>query len=140
MTKERLESILAEYGVPLTDALADRLLKEFTPLDGEYIKKIKEKCDSINEISEYQLAYGEVREIQESLNEILEIVKTLVPKKGEFEGMTNGEVFQKIFPCEEIHINGLQDGIVHFSMTSNLKSMDCFSLEWWNAPYQKGGE
>ena len=49
--------------------------------------------------------------------------------------MTNGEVFQKIFPCEEIHINGLQDGIVHFSMTSNLKSMDCFSLEWWNAEY-----
>ena len=85
MTKERLELILAEYGVPFTDALADRLLKEFTPLDGEYIKKIKEKCDSINEIAEYQLAYGEVREIQENLNEILEIVKTAVPERETLE-------------------------------------------------------
>ena len=54
--------------------------------------------------------------------------------------MTNGEIFQKIFPCEEVLINGLQDGIVHFSMKSNLDSMDCFSLEWWNAPYRKENE
>lgn len=57
-----------------------------------------------------------------------------------FEGMTNGEVFQAIFPCDEVHINGLQEGIVHFSMKSNPDSMDCFDLEWWNSPYQKGGE
>ena len=55
-------------------------------------------------------------------------------------GMTNGEVFQAIFPCDEVLVNGLQEGIVHFSMKSNLDSMDCFSLDWWNAPYQKGGE
>lgn len=57
-----------------------------------------------------------------------------------FEGMTNGEVFQAIFPCDEVHINGLQEGYVHFSMKSNSDSMDCFSLKWWNAPYQKEGE
>lgn len=55
-------------------------------------------------------------------------------------GMTNGEVFQAIFPCDEVLVNGLQEGIVHFSMKSNLDSMDCFSIDWWNAPYQKGGE
>lgn len=56
------------------------------------------------------------------------------------EGMTNGEVFQSIFPCDEVHINGMQEGVVHFSMKSNPTSMDCFGLDWWNAPYQKGGE
>lgn len=53
-----------------------------------------------------------------------------------FEGMTNGEVFQAIFPCDEVHINGLQEGCVHFSMKSNLDTMDCFDLDWWNAPYK----
>lgn len=57
-----------------------------------------------------------------------------------FEGMTNGEVFQAIFPCDDVLVNGLQDGIVHFSMKSNLDSLDCLELEWWNAPYQKEGE
>ena len=50
--------------------------------------------------------------------------------------MTNGELFQAIFPCEEVHVNGLQEGCVHFSMKSNLDTMDCFSLDWWNAPYK----
>ena len=52
----------------------------------EVISKIKEKCDIINDIADYQLAYGEIREIQETLNEILEIVKTVVPEreKGEW--------------------------------------------------------
>ena len=57
-----------------------------------------------------------------------------------FEGMTNGEVFQAIFPCDEVHINGFQDGCVHFSMKSNLDTLDCFDLEWWNAPYKGESE
>lgn len=56
------------------------------------------------------------------------------------KGLTNGEVFQAIFPCDEVHVNGLQEGCVHFSMKSNPDSMDCFSLEWWDRPYQEGGE
>lgn len=55
-------------------------------------------------------------------------------------GITNGEVFQAIFPCDEVHINGLQEGMVHFSMKSNLDSMDCFDLDWWNAPYKAESE
>jgi len=38
MNKEKLESILVEYGVSFTDALADRLLKEFFQEEkGEWI-------------------------------------------------------------------------------------------------------
>ena len=71
----------------------------------------------------------------------MEIHKDDIPSiPSAFEGMTNGEVFQAIFPCDEVHVNGLQEGCVHFSMKSNPDSMDCFSLEWWNRPYQEGGE
>ena len=71
----------------------------------------------------------------------MEIHKDDIPSiPSAFEKMTNGEVFQAIFPCDEVYINGLQEGCVHFSMKSNPDSMDCFSLDWWNEPYQKGGK
>lgn len=64
--------------------------------------------------------------------ELFNAVKNATP----LDGITNGEVFQVIFPCDEVHVNGLQEGYVHFSMKSNLDSMDCFDLGWWNAPYK----
>lgn len=70
----------------------------------------------------------------------LEAAISAVENKAKFDEMTNGEVFLSIFPCDEVHVNGLQEGYVHFSMKSNPDSMDCFDLKWWNAPYQKGGE
>lgn len=120
MTKAILEKILTEYGVTFTDALADRLMKEFDEMTQNY-------CHTITCLSD-------------RLREVYEKNSIAYQNKGDFAGMTNGEVFQATFPCEEVHINGLQEGIVHFSMKSNLDSMDCFSLEWWNAPYKEGGE
>ena len=52
MNKEKLESILVEYGVSFTDALADRLLKEFFQEEkGEWIpvsKRLPE--ESLNSV------------------------------------------------------------------------------------------
>lgn len=79
-------------------------------------------------------------EIDELQIKALEAAISAVEYKAKFDEMTNGEVFLSIFPCDEVLVNGLQEEIVHFSMKSNLDSMDCFSLEWWNRPYQKGGE
>jgi hypothetical protein len=79
-------------------------------------------------------------EIDELQIKALETAISAVEGKAKIDEMTNGEVFLSIFPCDEVHINGLQEGCVHFSMKSNPDSMDCFSLDWWNSPYQRGGE
>ena len=50
---------------------------------------------------------------------------------------TNGDVLQAVFPCDEVYINEIQEGVVHFLMKSNPTSMDCFNTDWWNAPYKE---
>lgn len=49
------------------------------------------------------------------------------------KGTTNGEVIQALFPCDTIK---LEDGWV----CTSLDKFTAFTAEWWNAPYQKGGE
>lgn len=51
-----------------------------------------------------------------------------------FEGMTNGEVMQTLFPKCEIDID--DDGW----FITNIDGCSAFTPGWWNAPYQKGGE
>ena len=49
-----------------------------------------------------------------------------------FDGMTNGEVLQALFP--NLNIVGTTDKKEFFAL--DLPKVK----EWWNAPYQKGGE
>lgn len=54
----------------------------------------------------------------------------------DFEGMTNGEVIKALFP------NADYCGGAHFMHITNVNSIGEISIpwDWWNAPYQKGGE
>lgn len=49
MNKQKLESILVEYGVPFTDALADRLLKEFSQERQGVLEKIEDEIWNLKE-------------------------------------------------------------------------------------------
>lgn len=52
------------------------------------------------------------------------------------EGMTNGEVVQALFPYVKT-----EDTSCNTMIGTNLdKSYAPLLREWWNAPYQKGGE
>lgn len=52
------------------------------------------------------------------------------------EGMTNGEVIQALFPYIKT-----EDSSVSTLIGTNLdKGYVPIRKEWWNAPYQKGGE
>ena len=57
----------------------------------------------------------------------------------EFEGMTNGEVIQALFPNMTIAHKSSNGVLI---VVENLDSPypHEFYTEWWNAPYQKGGE
>lgn len=46
-TKETIEKTLTEYGVPFTDALADRLIKEIYCECDQYLSEFKDKFISI---------------------------------------------------------------------------------------------
>ena len=48
-----------------------------------------------------------------------------------FEGMTNGEVIQALFPNETMF-----EQTETCTYYGNMR----FDTKWWNAPYQKGGE
>lgn len=62
-------------------------------------------------------------------------------KDSVFKGMTNGEVIKALFPYIEVSNQGV---------VVRVKGLDCdkgaldpyryFWMEWWNAPYQKGGK
>ena len=72
--------------------------------------------------------------IDEAVQKAVEEIKQngiLVPN-----GMTNGEVIQALFPYVKT-----EDTSFNTLIGTNLdKSYVPFLREWWNAPYQKGGE
>lgn len=48
-----------------------------------------------------------------------------------FDGMTNGEVIQALFPNISVYEHG---------STYSVNNEYNFNSTWWNAPYQKGGK
>ena len=67
--------------------------------------------------------------IDEAVQKAVEEIKQngiLVP-----DGMTNGEVIQALFPNVSKYNNMLLE---------NHSRNILFNDDWWNAPYQKGGE
>lgn len=68
----------------------------------------------------------------------------LIPKDVDdipsvFEGMTNGEVFQTIFPNASVFENQDNEPYPYIDVfLCGDKDMNCYRKDWWNAPYQKG--
>lgn len=64
--------------------------------------------------------------------ELIKALAELLAEKMELgEEPTNGEVLQALFPNETM--------IEQTGMCTYYRNMR-FNTEWWNAPYQKGGE
>lgn len=54
-----------------------------------------------------------------------------------FEGMTNGEVFQAIFPNASVFENQDNEPYPYIDVfLCGDKDMNCYSKDWWNAPYK----
>lgn len=53
-----------------------------------------------------------------------------------FEGMTNGEVIQTIFPECDVCDPIIEDNIIHVCFKDNPTALDAFTYTWWNAPYE----
>ena len=77
----------------------------------------------INKEWVYEAVQKAVEEIKQ--NEIL------IP-----EGMTNGEVLQALFPNMKTEDTSVESLIG----TDIDRGYVVFNRDWWNAPYQKGGE
>lgn len=57
------------------------------------------------------------------------------------KGATNGEVLQALFPKAKIFENESNTEYIYVDVFLCTEyDMNCFTKEWWNAPYQKGGE
>lgn len=71
--------------------------------------------------------------------ELIKALAELLAEKMEIgEEPTNGEVIQAMFPCTEV-VEG--DGITGVRIdTKDIGALMVLYTDWWNAPYQKGGE
>ena len=51
--------------------------------------------------------------------------------------MTNGEMIQKIFTCEEVCEPIIEDDIIHVVFADKKDSAIGFDWSWWNAEYKE---
>ena len=65
---------------------------------------------------------------EEDIQRYIEVAPS-VENKGDFDGMTNGEVIQVLFP----------NAVIRNDDSMLIKEV-LFTNEMWNNPYQKGGE
>ena len=85
-------------------------------------------------VKEQAKASYHVAENMEQLGNLYEDCINALPSA--FEGMTNGEVIQALFP------NADYCGGAHFMHITNVNSIGevSFPWEWWNAPYKAESE
>ena len=78
-----------------------------------------------------------VENYKELLTECIKVLSSNPENPNKcFDGMTNGEVLQALFPYVKT-----EDTSFNTLIGTNLdKSYVPLSREWWNSPYQKGGE
>jgi len=78
-----------------------------------------------------------VEKYKELLTECIKVLSSNSENPNKcFDGMTNGEVLQALFPYVKT-----EDTSFNTLIGTNLdKSYVPLSREWWNSPYQKGGE
>lgn len=70
------------------------------------------------------------------LNDCVTTIKALENGTPIPDNATNGDVIKAMFPNADIEIHNITVYVI-FDMRSNVISFD---LDWWNAPYQKGGK
>jgi hypothetical protein len=77
---------------------------------------------------------------EKTFKELLDDEPTVDPSKW-FDGMTNGEVIQALFPKAKVfkEESNIEYPYVDVFLYSE-NDMNCYKKDWWNAPYQKGGE
>lgn len=63
----------------------------------------------------------------------------LIAENKCFDGMTNGEVIQALFPNMTI-AHKSSNGVLIVVESLDSPYPHEFYTEWWNSPYQKGGE
>ena len=89
----------------------------------------------------------EVRKENEALNMAIASLKTDEAYQLEYEnrdfveipkGMTNGEVIKALFPNVKVH--EYTEKVVLNGLGNEFQIQSMAWKNWWNAPYQKGGE
>ena len=78
------------------------------------------------------------RTLQDALKNHMEslIGKIILNSTPIPDNATNGDVIKAMFPNADIEIHNITVYVI-FDMRSNVISFD---LDWWKAPYQKGGK
>lgn len=95
----------------------------------EALKSFEEENKDFEKIFErygYQMSPEEVSAIKEAIERNKVAISAL---KG-FKGMTNGEVLKSIFPTAELMLGN----------SDYIPNVFSIKEDWWNAPYQKGGD
>lgn len=85
-------------------------------------------------VKEQAKASYHVAESMEQLGNLYEDCINALPSA--FEGMTNGEVIQTLFPNANYDSGRLYMHIINVNTIGEI----VIPWRWWNAPYQKGGE
>ena len=87
MDKEKIEQILVEYGVSFTDALADRLMKEFKPCDDTISRQA-----ALDIYDDYNVAVenGELEAYRKHRERLLKLPSTQ-PKTGHWIHFANSD-------------------------------------------------
>lgn len=144
MTREHAKKILTHLRNGKSDLmLMDALDMAISALsaDGEYIKKE----DAINSTYFAPTYYDPLNVLTEARDKIKELrTYSLLnsENKGEFEGMTNGEVMQSVYADSEICIDETWKTVTVYLGADEDYCEDevRFDLDWWNAPYKAESE
>lgn len=83
----------------------------------------KEREEAIKTIERLDDDFGDYEPNHKVFENILSALKG-------FEGMTNGEVLKSIFPTAELMLGN----------SDYIPNVFSIKEDWWNAPYQKGGD
>jgi hypothetical protein len=77
------------------------------------------------------------REYQGSISDFYKAVKAIPPAEP-YKGMTNGEVFEEMYPKVKIFSHSYADSLLKGQYWKEVKIHDFnvnFPLDWWNSPY-----
>ena len=74
------------------------------------------------------------------ISDALDMAISALSENKCFDGMTNGEVIQALFPNMELG-EKVYNTRRYFLMGESIETFDFKTTDrWWDSPYQKGGE
>lgn len=106
----------------------------------DYIKALEQQpcddCVSRAEMLKYQ-QYLRGKMSNEENHKLWKFIKNLPPVTPTFpKGATNGDMIKAMFPYGKYGTNGNEVHVYGVGGNGCL----VFTLDWWNAPYKRGGE